>query len=358
MKVTALAAAAAILFISTVACADGPGATGNFVVHADGKIYDPDGALFTPRGANLKVAQAAAQWLDPLANCWGFNTVRIHQLPPDNINTMPDLTRATKAINAARAYGLVAYHDWHNVGAVPPLASAQTFFSNLATTYKNDPYVWFEVANEPMGRTAVVDTTRRTYKWKTAAINQWISYSRGVIEAIRATGNNSIIVVPSVVWAQDIMHPNQFGRPMSEISAIVRYGHQIKQGFENIVFSVHAYGNFSFPEGGPRLAELVDAATAAGHTIIFDEFNNAKSGGGNDDFIWSTRHVLRQNDQGRYYGWAMWKFAEGDSTWRNSISVTVNDPAYGDGGGDKIDDCNRPTNLREFGQIIFDELLP
>jgi endoglucanase len=70
------------------------------------------------------------------------------------------------------------------VGSAVPNSAFADFWSRLASTYKSNPHVIFNLMNEP----------------NTMPTEQWVSASNAAISAIRAAGANNLILVPGNAW--------------------------------------------------------------------------------------------------------------------------------------------------------------
>ena len=101
--------------------------------------------------------------------------------------------------------------DWHSHRAQSEQAAAVDFFRNMANKYKNVPNVIFEIYNEPPGGVS----------WNTIS-----GYMTAVVQAIRNTGNNNLILVGSPSWSSN---PNQ------------AVGGNLHKTYANIAYTMHFY---------------------------------------------------------------------------------------------------------------------
>lgn len=86
--------------------------------------------------------------------------------------------------------------DWHILSDGNPLTNkneAIQFFKEMSSRYKNSPNVIYEICNEPNGGV----------NWN----NHIKPYAEEVIAAIRANSKNSIIIVGTGTWSQDVLDP-------------------------------------------------------------------------------------------------------------------------------------------------------
>ncbi|HMO25310.1 MAG TPA: cellulase family glycosylhydrolase [Tepidisphaeraceae bacterium] len=176
-------------------------------------------------------------------NAWGIDIVR------EPITRMKDspITGGAQQINGTwwhslqnivndnRAHGKVTIlcpfgwldtNDTKFVGQNP----SQTYWWNdylarmrqIATQFRDQPDVWIEVWNEP-------------YWWDRShgySDNLWLSDMRAMVDNIRSTGNQNIVVVPGAESGQDE-------------DVLLAKGAELLQGRSNIVFDVHAYENWN-----------------------------------------------------------------------------------------------------------------
>ncbi len=148
-----------------------------------GRNYSyPTGAeieYFSAKGMNLFRYQFLWETLQPQV-----------RTPLDNA----DLERLKAAVKFATARKLVVLLDPHNYaryygtnvvgGPKVSFADFADFWRRLALEFKDDPYVWFGLVNEPH------DMPTR----------QWFEAANACIAAIRDSGANNLILVPGNSW--------------------------------------------------------------------------------------------------------------------------------------------------------------
>ena len=313
------------------------------------KILDPNGNEFVIKGANVMAYNAA--WpvtaLEDLElfKLWNFNFARLYTRLDDNYVTgggpghNKDLNYLHRIIEAYTAEGIVVMIEVHDFTGsyytdvtTPSLTDLANFHASLAERFIDNPYVWFNVMNEPGGSGSVSP--------------QWVTTHQRVIKAIRDTGNNSIIVADGASWGQDVGEWN--GNPVKEEnSAILKYGADLKNfdgnTYENIMFSVHAYDQWA--NGDAKLIDFIDRVHAKGHALMIGEFgcwNNSY----NFNALDTTMRVAPQKG----VGLVAWHWYGGD---RNRLTVRADGK---NGGGQHINktDGTKPTNLTYFGNLVWD----
>lgn len=155
--------------------------------------------------------------------------------------------------NDAFSNGRTPYPACQLLGATPSrdprFAQVQARWREIARLFKNQDDVWFGVWNEP-------------YDWKkenTASAEQWLIDAILMVDNIRATGAENIIVLCGTAMGQG-------HEPFLE------KGGELMQGRQNIVFDIHAYQtywNVSMQIVQSRLNELKAADIAP---VIIGEF--------------------------------------------------------------------------------------
>jgi mannan endo-1,4-beta-mannosidase len=326
-------------------------ANGNFQLYA-GRIYDPNGNMFTPRGVNIWPDQAYS--FDNIVNCWKSNTVRVNHVYFDYSGWYNPWS-LENTLNTFANQKVVAMVEWHEIGhigdepsgwnhvGVWPYASSQAhteaiknFFVDLAQKYKNNPYVWFNLINEPGGPPYedghVGDPAYST-------VPRWVNVNRQIIQAIRATGAQNMIVIDGMTWGQD-SRDGSWDRVDESDSAILKGGPQSMtdangQPFGNVLFSVHTYSAWR-NNPGPRLEQFFRDVRAKGMTPLVGEYNDSAM-----DVTQAMLSVAHNLGVGRL----VWHHNSGDTQLTTTGGRTGND----------INSCSNPTNLTPLGQLTWND---
>ncbi len=131
-----------------------------------------------------------------LAGDWGVSVVRVAM--PISSTTDTDYLHdpllqntVMDVVNLAGQYGVYAIIDWHlqytDGDPNQYVTQAKTFFQNMATAFKGQKHVMFEICNEPSGNWTNIQT-----------------YANTIIPAIRAIEPNAIIIVGTPNWCQQV----------------------------------------------------------------------------------------------------------------------------------------------------------
>lgn len=213
----------------------GAGSGKFYIVGKD--IVAPDGSIFFPVGTNTVSTSywfwnyaPSYTWMNEY-KAWGFNIVRLpeyfagNQYPGDDSTKLSQLDTYVERFTAEKIVVLI---DWHDIpfGTWPTQAQldeAVSWWQTIANRYKHNPYVWFELLNEPGAPNdgALQD-------------GRWISIHRQMINAIRSTGSENLIWVMGSDWGQD-----------SITQIIPKQAQQLKTGTCNLGFTIHNYNQWA-----------------------------------------------------------------------------------------------------------------
>lgn len=306
------------------------------------RIIAPDGNEFIIKGVNVNGpnwpwSRDTLQDAELICDIWGFNTVRVNCFPRlSYIKTNLDLDSIVNAFTSKKIVVQLEVHDY--TGTYPKDRRVQIdekhFYPSLqelidwwvdkAQRYKRNPYVWFNIMNEPGGPENVPED------WKTA--------HEAVISAIRDTGANNIIVLDGHQFGQE-----SGGREDIK-SGILKYGEYFANNYNNIVFSLHMY--YEWTNGQERLEQYINKAHQKNLCLHIGEY-----GGTNGDYKVNGAVAAMFNAcMPKNIGRILWHWA-GDDQF---------DLTYGTskGGGWEINrtDGNKPSNLSWFGNLVWQDL--
>jgi hypothetical protein len=326
----------------------------NTVVNTDGKkfsvagtkILDQDGKEFLIKGVNVNgpgwaFSRDTLQDVDLIVDVWQFNTVRVCAAIgwewSAKHNT--DLDAIIRAFTEKNIVSILEVHDYtgiyppekgyraERVRYVHPLSTFKKWWVDKANRYKNNSYVWFNIMNEP--------GSERTKE----SAELWSQIHGEVIDAIRGTGADNIIVLDDHVWGQA---NGYYGGASSYNSAIIRMGPELNQKFDNIVYSLHVYD--SWRDGLSRFDQFFKDAHERELCVIVGEFGVGRENAPLYSSAKSMYDSAIPNNIGRIY----WAWDDG------SLPLTVD--SYGwQGFGWQIDktDGEKPGNLTWVGELVW-----
>lgn len=184
-----------------------------------------------------------------------------------------ELGRIREIVDYAATKGMTVALDVHNYGmayggkltgsAELPNSSFADFWSKVATEFKGDANVMFNLMNEP-------------YKHSAA---EWLESANAAIQAIRETGADQKILVPGTIWS------GAHSWMSSDNHSVVGAG--VIDPLDNYAFEVHQYldgdssgtSAYAVSEtiGAERLTAITEWAKANGHELFLGEFGAAQN---------------------------------------------------------------------------------
>ena len=171
-------------------------------------IIGPDGRAFIPVGTNMNgpnsffdvATQGKAAGLQQQ---WGFNTIRLVTCLPSgcqgqNQTANNDLDGIVAEYTSQHLVVMIEYHQLGpgEAATAEQIRDAVGFWTDLANRFKDNPYVWFNLFNEP-------DATFNDADRGTSAPARWRAQHQPVIDAIRAPAprTSSWSTTPRPAWA-------------------------------------------------------------------------------------------------------------------------------------------------------------
>ena len=283
-------------------------------------IYDPNGQEFIIKGTNMFTWEGIEN-VDNYLNTWGFNTIRV----PNYLLGSYDQPHPEedgygtnhKIVDAYTSQGAVVIFDAHDlIGGYYEDAEweiLKDYWRDMAQEFKDNPYVWFNLHNEPGNATANPE--------------QWVNYHRELIDIIRAEGANNLIVIDGEAWGQDY-HTQTIANHASEIMA----------GNENILFSVHIYEQWNSND----IAAYFDALHNQNIPFIVGEYGSENNG---QSTLAATAAML-QAAQEREIGHIVWAAKADDN----------NDLTTESGGHAEYFDGTNTEILTDLGELVWNDL--
>lgn len=294
---------------------------------------------------------------------WGFNAVRIrcfignpHPEFGQQYNTSKPWLYAM--IDKLRAQGLVVIvgafdhtGGYFSANSNPTLQQLKDFHNDLATRYKADSGVWYNVTNEPGNNNA---------PHYDSVDPQWQPMHKEVISSIRNTGNNHIIMVDGHLWGQDSAGWDT-ANVMELKSAILSQGASVlaHDPRKNVVFSVHFYDQWE--NGGiARIRDYFDRVKAKGLALVVGEYGSQTNKNAVGAYVAPGRYAALTTNvltavQERGVGRMVWSWDAGDA-WDLVDYTSPSNWTY-NGGGWEINNVSgpKPTNLSWMGDKVWDD---
>lgn len=243
---------------------------GNFSTR-NGRIYDPSGREFQPRGFDIDNPQVALQDADKIVGDWSVNMVRINatQRTKYGQENNYDKELMKKIVDEYTKRGVVVeindgigkFANWGSISTGNELKERVEFAKEISEQFKDNPYVWFATPNETGG----------AIKANSAQDKAWLNEELAFNEAIRSTGNKNMIVQGDAFWGQ--------GATAGGESAIIRHAAEFKK-FGNVIAGQHVYNGS--PNAENQLTNAVTKLRDAGFAVIIDEFGYVNQGDGSN----------------------------------------------------------------------------
>lgn len=351
------------LFLSATLTLAAPNAHAVTFSASGGRILK-DGQTFVVKGVNVpglnwvenrEMTQDAAL----LADVWKFNTIRLNNLikvtnqPYQQYTTNNDLNRIVDTYTAKGVVVIMCVQGligkYANGTTSPTIDEVSTHWKDLANRYKNNPYVWFDLQNEPGNQT-----------WPENNGADWVNLHQRLIKDVRDQGSNNLILVEGVSWGQEGGNWDA-NSPSDSASAILSYGNQLLsfggKSYSNIVFSLHLYekwgyaGDSSDPgfSSDSKIAGYLQKISAKGYPFIVGEYGSFN----NRNTMRATESMFKALQTYPDVGRIVWQWHGGDNN-----DLTNWDPYFswaGAGWGTDKTDGTKPTNLSPLGSLVWDD---
>ncbi|ANE48414.1 hypothetical protein SY83_21425 [Paenibacillus swuensis] len=328
-------------------------ATGKFHIEGN-QIIDPNGNPFIINGTNIsgynwvwELDMSTDSWLNTIKNVWKFNTVRVNnkiggtQYHKDKqyLYNLIDKYINNNVVVQVEAHDFSG--SYYTDTTTPSLTELADFHKDLATRYKNHPkgsYLWFNVMNEPGYNHNPVP-------------QQYVDTHKRVIDAIRSTGNESIIIVDGDNFANDTVTYNGSQIGDSE-SGLLSHGQTLlnHDPLKNLTFSIHMYGGWQYGDavlsnGKTRFTDFKDRVFAKGLSFHVGEYGMYNGTFNNTGVASVIKNEVVPNNIGRI----SWHAFSGD-LMNDHVTVTCGNISC----VDRTDGVAKPTNLTPFGSLVWD----
>lgn len=238
---------------------------------------------------------------------WKINVVRLAMYTDPSAGYTKELhSKVKEGINYATELGLYVIVDWHILSDGNPntyKTEAIEFFKEIATEYKNNKNIIYEICNEPNGNV----TWERDIK----------PYAEEVIKEIRKIDEEAIIICGTPTWSQDV--------DVVSKSPI--------EGYSNIMYSLHFYAGTHTDWLRTRTQKAIDA----GLPIFVSEFGICDaSGNGAIDYNQAKEWIKFLNEN--KISWVMWNLSNKQET---SAIISSNTNKTTDWSEDELSETGR-----------------
>ena len=199
-----------------------------------------------------------------------------------------------KGIDLAIKLDMYVIVDWHVLADQSPQvrkADALRFFKEISETYGSYPNIIYEICNEPNGYASWEGDVK--------------PYAEEVIPVIRKNAPNSLIIVGTPTWSQDI--DKALSNPLK---------------YDNVLYALHFYAATHTDWLRDRVKQCVNA----GLPVFVSEFGCCDaSGNGGNDFNQTKQWLTMLDSLGiSYVNWNLANKAETSSAFKPSASANGN----------------------------------
>ncbi|MFZ5988273.1 MAG: glycoside hydrolase family 5 protein [Bacillota bacterium] len=221
------------------------------------------------------------QWL---RDDWGVNVFRAAMYTEEGgyIANQSIKEKVKEAVQAAIDLGIYVIIDWHILSDGDPnkyKEQSKEFFKEMSSLYGNYPNVIYEICNEPNGDNV---------KWA----NSIKPYAEEVIPVIRQSAPDSIILVGTATWSQEVH--DAADNPLS---------------FDNIMYVCHFYAGTH----GSWLRDRIDYALGKGAPIFVSEWGTSQANGSDGVFLEESLQWINFLNE-RKISWVNWSLCDKDES--------------------------------------------
>jgi aryl-phospho-beta-D-glucosidase BglC (GH1 family) len=262
--------------------------------------------------------------LDALANSWGADIFRLAMYVQEGGYANDPSGWKTKIdsyVDLCGSKGIYCLIDWHVLTPGDPNADitlARDFWSYMSAKHGSKKHVLYEICNEPNG-----------VSWSTVK-----TYANDIIPRIRANDPNTVIIVGTPNWSQDV--DVAASDPLS---------------FSNVMYTLHFYAGThaqSFRDKG-------NTAMSRGAAIFCTEWGTSQASGTGGVYTGESDNWISWMSSNKI-SWCNWSFSDDTQTSAalnpgscsgNSWNNTSTSGSYVKGkmsGGDNFTNCGSSTS--------------
>ena len=256
------------------------------------RLVDRDGEEYRLRGVSTHGLAWFPDYVnrksfETIRNVWGANCIRLAMYTAEygGYCSGGDKNNLKKLIDNGVQYatelGMYVIIDWHILSDSNPLtnkAEALKFFEEMSARYSDHENILYEICNEPNGGTDWSDIRK---------------YAEEVIPVIRANSPDSIIIVGTPTWSQEVDKPA--ADPI--------------RGYDNIMYTIHFYAGTHKDD----LRKRMRSAVKSGIAIFCTEFGTCDaSGNGSNNFDEADKWIDAMEEAGVSY--CIWNLSNKSET--------------------------------------------
>ena len=271
----------------------------------NGQLVDKSGKGYQLRGMSTHGLTWFPEFVNEsafktLRDDWNTNVVRLAMYVDEwgngqcyMGNKSGSLELLEKGVDICIKLDMYVIIDWHVLNPGDPSKytnEAKSFFETVSKRYAKYPNVIYEICNEPNGGASWSGNIK--------------PYAEKIIPVIRKNAPNSVIIVGTPTWSQEIDKP--LSDPLS---------------YKNVMYAFHFY---AATHAGLR--SNVENCVAQGLPVFVSEFGTCDaSGGGANDFNETQKWLSYFDKQGiSYCNWSICNKDETSSVLRPGTSANGN----------------------------------
>lgn len=271
----------------------------------NGQLVDKNGKGYQLRGMSTHGLTWFPEFVNEsafktLRDDWNTNVVRLAMYVDEwgngqcyMGNKSGSLELLEKGVDICIKLDMYVIIDWHVLNPGDPSKytnEAKSFFETVSKRYAKYPNVIYEICNEPNGGASWSGNIK--------------PYAEKIIPVIRKNAPNSVIIVGTATWSQEIDKP--LSDPLS---------------YKNVMYAFHFY---AATHAGLR--SNVENCVAQGLPVFVSEFGTCDaSGGGANDFNETQKWLSYFDKQGiSYCNWSICNKDETCSVLRPGTSANGN----------------------------------
>ncbi len=254
-------------------------------------LVDKDGNKFQLRGMSTHGIAWFPKYINEetftfLRDEWNTNCIRIAMYTDENLGYCKNgdqeylKTLVKNAIDYATELNMYVIVDWHILHDKTPLKykdEALAFFKEISETYAENGNIIYEICNEPNSGATWEDIK---------------SYANEVIPVIRSNSPDSVIIVGSPTWSQDIDQAAE--DPLT---------------FDNIMYTLHFYA----ATHKEWLRERAEECYASGLPIFISEFGICDASG-NGDIDYEQADAWKELIEKYNFSYMCWNLSNNDES--------------------------------------------